>query len=106
MARCRAFIFPGLEAFGITPVQAQAAGRPVIAFKGGGALDYVLPGKTGIFFEEQTIDSLAQVLQSFDEHGYNPATLRAHAMRYDSSVFKQAITRYIEQADKSRLNVG
>jgi glycosyltransferase involved in cell wall biosynthesis len=106
MARCRAFIFPGLEDFGITPVQAQAAGRPVIAFKGGGALDYVLPGKTGIFFEEQSVDSLIQALQSFDEYSYKPATLRTHAMQYDSSVFKQAITRYIEQADKSRLNVG
>ena len=52
MAHCRAFIFPGLEDFGIAPVQAQAAGRPVIAFAGGGALDTVVDGVTGLFFRE------------------------------------------------------
>jgi glycosyltransferase involved in cell wall biosynthesis len=96
--RCRAFIFPGLEDFGITPVQAQAAGRPVIAFKGGGALDTVIPGKTGAFFEEQTVESLAQALQSFDESGYDPAVIRAHAMPFDSALFREAITGYVERA--------
>jgi glycosyltransferase involved in cell wall biosynthesis len=97
-ARCRAFIFPGLEDFGITPVQAQAAGRPVIAFKGGGALDTVIPGKTGVFFEEQTVESLAQALQSFDESAYDPAAIRAHALRFDSAVFCDAITGYVARA--------
>src|SRR5262249_13857962 len=58
MARCKAFIFPGMEDFGITPVQAQAAGRPVIAYQGGGALDTVVPGVTGEFFNDLTVDSL------------------------------------------------
>jgi len=98
MARCRAFIFPGLEDFGITPVQAQAAGRPVIAFRGGGALDTVVPGKTGLFFDELTVDSLVQALQSFDDRIYDPATIRAHAMQFDSSVFQQAITAEVERA--------
>lgn len=66
MARCQAFIFPGLEDFGITPLQAQAAGRPVIAFAGGGALDTVLPGQTGELFPAQTVDALATVLANFD----------------------------------------
>jgi glycosyltransferase involved in cell wall biosynthesis len=97
-ARCRAFIFPGLEDFGITPVQAQAAGRPVIAFKGGGALDTVIPGKTGVFFEEPTVESLIHALQNLDEHDYDPAVIRQHAMQFDSSVFEDAITTYVEQA--------
>jgi glycosyltransferase involved in cell wall biosynthesis len=97
-ARCRAFIFPGLEDFGITPVQAQAAGRPVIAFKGGGALDTIIPGKTGVFFEEPTVESLANALQSFDEHDYDPAEIRAHAMQFDSAVFERAIMGYVEKA--------
>ena len=97
-ARCRAFLFPGLEDFGITPVQAQAAGRPVIAFKGGGALDTVVPGKTGMVFEEQSVEALKQVLQAFDERDYDPAELRAHAMQFDSAVFKHQMTDYVEQA--------
>lgn len=97
-ARCRAFIFPGLEDFGITPVQAQAAGRPVIAFKGGGALDTVIPGKTGVFFEELTVESLVKALQAFDPLAYDPAVLRAHAMQFDSAVFKQAIMGCVDRA--------
>ncbi|GAB4427526.1 MAG: glycosyltransferase [Anaerolineae bacterium] len=98
MARCRALIFPGLEDFGIVPVQAQAAGRPVIAFRGGGALDTVIPGRTGEFFDEQSVEALAAVLQRFDANAYDPQIIRAHAMRFDSAVFRQAITGYIQRA--------
>ena len=97
-ARCRAFIFPGLEDFGITPVQAQAAGRPVIAFKGGGALDTVIPGKTGLFFEAQTVESLIHALQRFDDTRYDPALIRAHALQFDSEVFRRSITGYVDRA--------
>ena len=58
MAHCRAFLFPGLEDFGITPVQAMAAGRPAIAFAGGGALDTIIDGRTGVFFEDQSAPPL------------------------------------------------
>lgn len=98
MARCKAFLFPGLEDFGITPVQAQAAGRPVIAYAGGGALDTVLPGKTGELFEEMTVDSLMKVMQHFDSHAYEPEALRAHALRFDTRVFERALTHFVEQA--------
>lgn len=97
-ARAKAFIFPGLEDFGITPVQAQAAGRPVIAFKGGGALDTVLAGVTGDFFEEPTVESLMAVLQNFDATRYNPTDCRNHALQFDSRVFKTQLTAFIEQA--------
>lgn len=98
MARCKAFLFPGLEDFGITPVQAQAAGRPVIAFGGGGALDTVIPGKTGELFPEMTVESLMHAIQRFDASAYDTATLRNHARQFDTQVFNQAIATFVEQA--------
>ena len=100
MARCRAFIFPGLEDFGITPVQAQAAGRPVIAFAGGGALDMVQDGVTGLFFGEPTWQSLADAVRRFDDTKFNPAAIREFALQFDTQVFKQRLAVFIE--DKTR----
>jgi len=97
MARCKAFIFPGLEDFGITPVQAQVAGRPVIAYGGGGALDTVIPGKTGELFHEMTVESLMTVMQSFDASAYDPRAIRTHAEKFDTALFKQQITHFIER---------
>lgn len=98
MARCKAFLFPGLEDFGITPVQAQAAGRPVIAFGGGGALDTVIPGKTGELFYEMTVESLAAVMQNFDATAYDSNAIRSHAERFDTSVFNRQISDFVEGA--------
>ncbi len=97
-ARARAFIFPGLEDFGITPVQAQAAGRPVIAYRGGGALDTVVEGKTGAFFTEQTVEALMAALQAFDPADYDPQTVRAHAMQFDAAHFRRALSEYVAHA--------
>ena len=102
MARCRALIFPGLEDFGITPVQAQAAGRPVIAYGGGGALDTVKPGVTGEFFSEARVESLKAVWRKFDPDAYNPASLRQHALRFDRAVFIRRISAFIDQAWQAR----
>lgn len=98
MARCKAFLFPGLEDFGITPVQAQAAGRPVIAYGGGGALDSVIPGKTGELFDEMTVESLIAMLSDFDTNRYTPTEIRAHAEQFDTRVFNQQISAYVDQA--------
>lgn len=98
MARCKALLFPGLEDFGITPVQVQAAGRPVIAFKGGGALDTVIDGVTGILFEEQTVESLMDAIQRFDPAAFDPAVLRAHAQQFDAQVFRDRLQAYIDAA--------
>lgn len=98
MARCKAFIFPGLEDFGITPVQAQACGRPVIAYGGGGALDTVLPGTTGEHFTDMTVDALVSVMQQFDAAAYDPQTIRRHALQFDTQVFNAQISAYVEQA--------
>lgn len=95
MARARALIFPGLEDFGITPVQAQASGRPVIAFAGGGALDYVKPGRTGELFAEQTVESLVEVLKHFDPMVYDSDILQSDARQYDASVFRHELHQFI-----------
>lgn len=98
MAKCKAFLFPGLEDFGITPVQAQSAGRPVIAYGGGGALDTVIPGVTGEHFDEMTVESLKPIMQNFDATRYHPATIREHALKFDTTIFKQQINSFVEQA--------
>jgi len=98
MARCKAFLFPGDEDFGITPVEAMAAGRPVIAYAGGGVLDTVIEGQTGILFGEQNVESLIAALQRFDPDAYDPSAIRRHAEQFDTSVFRQRIRDYVMQA--------
>jgi glycosyltransferase involved in cell wall biosynthesis len=104
---CRAFIFPGEEDAGITPLEAQASGRPVIAFGRGGALETVVPlgdfreGKkdffSGIFFPEQTEESLIEAVQELEGqvHLLNPEKIRAQALTFDRSVFKEKIIKSI-----------
>jgi len=89
--RCRAFLFPGLEDFGITAVEAQAAGRPVIAFGRGGATETVVHGSTGLLFDEQTVDALAAAIQNFRSADYDPSACRRNAERFDSSIFRERI---------------
>ncbi len=103
MARCKALLFPGLEDFGITPVQAQAAGRPVIAFRGGGALDTVIPGLTGEFFDEASVNSLNAVWQNFDAQAYNPEKMRRHALQFSNAVFLERIKAFVEQAWQAHM---
>ncbi len=91
----RAFIFPGLEDFGIAPLEAQAAGRPVIAFRGGGALDTVIPGRTGEFFAEQTTAALVEALRRFDPRAYDPAACRSNAERFSQERFERELREYI-----------
>lgn len=98
MAKCQAFLFPGLEDFGITTVQAQSAGRPIIAYAGGGALDTVVPGVSGEHFADLTVESLKRVMDDFDESAYDPDKIRRHALKFDTSVFARRITAYVEQA--------
>ncbi len=107
-SRCRAFIFPGEEDFGITPVEAQAAGRPVIAFAGGGALDTVIDGVTGRLFRPQTAEALAEAVASFDASAYDPAVIRRNAERFSTSNFEQMLRQFVERhsAQQSSGPVG
>ncbi|NLG26405.1 MAG: glycosyltransferase family 4 protein, partial [Chloroflexi bacterium] len=96
MACCRAFVFPGEEDFGITPLEASSAGRPVIAYAAGGALDTVVEGVTGLFFREPTPESLAQAVRRLEPSAYAPAVLRAHAERYSVAAFQRQLASALE----------
>jgi glycosyltransferase involved in cell wall biosynthesis len=98
---CRAFLFPGLEDFGIAPVEAMACGRPVIAFGGGGALDTVVPGVTGELFAEPTVESLAATLARFDWRAYDPGACRAQAERFSAANFRQQLRDYLDTTRQS-----
>ncbi|MBU2037179.1 glycosyltransferase [Patescibacteria group bacterium] len=97
-ARCRAFIFPQEEDFGITAIEAMAAGRPVIAFRGGGALETVEEGKTGLFFNEQTPESLIATLKKFNQADFSPSYIRQKAEQFDKKIFKGKIKEFVEEA--------
>lgn len=103
-ASCKAFIFPGEEDFGITPVEAQASGRPVIAYGAGGALETVVPGVTGEFFTVQVADALVEVIGQFEPEKYNREQIRGHAQKFDSEVFKQQIRDFVEHKYHDFLN--
>lgn len=105
-ARCRAVIFTAFDDFGIVPLEAAASGRPTIAFGKGGVTDTILDlhhagdkPPTGVFFHEQTVDSLVQALRTFEgaEGEFNPGALRTHAIRFDRPVFKESMARHIER---------
>ena len=99
LARCRAFVWPGEEDFGISPLQANAAGRPVIAYAAGGALETVItaPGQpvTGALFAEQSVAAIIRAVESFDPLSVDPAAIRRHAEQFDIAVFKQRIDDFI-----------
>jgi len=93
-----ALLFPGLDDFGITAVEAMAAGTPVIAYRAGGALDYVKPGTTGEFFDKQTATSLAQTLRTFNGNQYSPAAIQAYAQRFSVETFHTSMKNLLSKA--------
>jgi glycosyltransferase involved in cell wall biosynthesis len=92
LARCRGFVFPGIEDFGIAPVEAQAAGKPVIALAQGGAAETVVHGETGILFGEQTVDALVSALKEADAMHFRPEAIRQHAERFSTARFEAEFT--------------
>jgi glycosyltransferase involved in cell wall biosynthesis len=94
--RASAFIFPGVDDFGIVAVEALAAGTPVISYKDGGALDYVKENKTGLLFENQTIDSLAETLKKLDSSKFSAATITKSTTKFSVGNFTNNIRAYIK----------
>ena len=98
MARCRAFVFPGEEDFGLAPLEAMAAGRPVIAYGAGGALDTVVEGESGLFFYEPTPEALVEAVRRLDRCDFDPDHLRRHAQRFGVARFAQELGETLERA--------
>lgn len=102
-ARCRALLFPGVEDFGIAPLEAMASGRPVIAFGRGGVLETVVPWEpgndsaTGFFFSEQTVEALVDAIRRFEAnaHRFNPKALRTRAEAFDRPLFREQVRAWV-----------
>jgi glycosyltransferase involved in cell wall biosynthesis len=111
-ARCRAFVFAANEDFGIAPVEAQSFGRPVIAYGHGGSLETVRVNDpegrpdTGIFFAQQTVDSLINALMRFEqaEDQFDPAVIQEHAKRFDTGTFVAAMTKFVDNARQKAVH--
>jgi len=96
-SEAKAFIFPQEEDFGIVAIEAMAAGRPIIAFRGGDIIEHVEDGKEGIFFQKQTAECLIQALQKFDPKKFDSRKIREKALPFDREIFKVRIREYIEK---------
>ena len=105
-AKATALIFPGLDDFGITPVEAMASGTPVIAYKAGGALDYIRPGITGEFFERQTSGSLVESLKKFDQSAYDSQGIQTYAKQFTTEVFQKSMQVFIEKTYRSHKQIN
>ena len=95
--RCRFLIFPGEEDFGIVPLEAQACGKPVVAFGRGGLLETVVAGQTGVFFQEQTPEALAAAVAFAARNGWEAAAIRAHAEQFSEARFMAGLRTEIER---------
>lgn len=103
-SKCRALLFPGEEDFGITPLEANAAGRPVIAYHAGGALDTIIEGETGVYFHLQTVSSLVESIRRFESYAWDKQQIRDHAERFSEAVFKRNFSDYLGRVLPSSAN--
>jgi len=94
-ARCRALLFPGEEDFGMVPLEVNAAGRPVIAYRAGGAIETVVEGVTGVFFDQQNSLSLAEAIEEFEGLKWRQESLRHHAEKFDRTVFAFRVLQFL-----------
>lgn len=97
MARCHAYLLPGLEDFGIAPVEAMAAGKPVVAFRGGGAQETVVEGVSGVFFDRPDARSLAEAVERLDVSAFHGPAIRENALRFDVAVFRRSWRELFER---------
>lgn len=101
---CKAVIFPQEEDFGIVAVEAQAAGKPVIAYRGGGALETVIEGKTGMFFDAQTPEALAGAIREFKPENFNPVDCAKNSARFSKQKFLQEFATLVSTANLLQSN--
>jgi glycosyltransferase involved in cell wall biosynthesis len=98
MQQCQAFVFAGEEDFGIVMAEAQACGKPVIAFGRGGATEIVDDGVTGILFRDQSADSLLEALEEFDRTSFDPSAIRLSALRFTRQRFISEFETFVRSA--------
>jgi len=101
-SRAQAFINPQEEDFGITPVESMASGRPVIAYRKGGVTETVIEGKTGLFFDEQTADAIAEAVRKFKSEDFNPEDIRTHAETFSVARFEKEILAFIDKVKNNK----
>lgn len=92
-----AFLHPQEEDFGITPVESMAAGRPVIAYRKGGATETVIDRKTGVFFDKQSWEEIANIILHFDHTKFDPMSVREHAKQYSTQIYHQRMRDYVQE---------
>jgi glycosyltransferase involved in cell wall biosynthesis len=97
VVRCRALIFPGEEDFGMSPLEVAAAGRPTIAFRAGGAVETIVENVSGLFFDEQTPESLIDAISRFENQQWSPQRIRQHAEGFSREVFRARMATFLER---------
>jgi glycosyltransferase involved in cell wall biosynthesis len=103
IARCQALLFPGEEDFGLTPLEVASAGKPTVAFRGGGALETIVPHVTGVLFDRDTAASVASAIEEVEGTDWSPTALRRHASRFDRTVFHR---RFRELISSMGININ
>ncbi len=105
-ARCRAFIMPQEEDFGIAPLEAQSCGRPVIAYRAGGATETVIEGETGLFFDEQTPEALLEAVRRFETMSLDKQACRNNALGFSVEGFKRRLGQYVQDRWEEHVKTG
>ncbi|HSV94996.1 MAG TPA: glycosyltransferase [Spirochaetia bacterium] len=94
----KAVIFPQMEDYGLVPIESQACGTPVIAFGKGGALETIIENKTGVFFDEQTVESLVKAINKFEKLSINSQDCHKNSLRFNNQAFKKSFLNYFTNA--------
>ena len=103
LQNAKAFVFAAEEDFGIIPVEAQACGTPVIAYAKGGILETVVNEKTGLFFNEQTVDAIKEAITVFEPKTFDSKAIRAHALQFSKERFEKEIQSFVDEKYQQHL---
>ena len=93
--KCKAFVFPGEEDFGLTPIEANACGTPVIAYRKGGVTESIVDGRTGVFFEEQSEESLVEAVEKLGKMELDAGACREQSLKFDTEVFRKEFEGFV-----------
>ncbi|MCK9379191.1 MAG: glycosyltransferase [Candidatus Moranbacteria bacterium] len=100
-SKCRAFIFPQEEDFGIVAIEAMASGCPLVAYRGGDIPEHMEEGKSGVFFDQQTPEDVMEAVRKIQSGNFDGQYIRSKVLKFDREIFKKKIKEYVENAIKS-----